>query len=152
MRARGIGLGLLLLLLAGAPAGAETRVGVRTGDHPGFGRIVFDWPAAPAYRVEEREGVAILRFPPGGVVDLAGARRLPRNLLGVREAEGGIELRLAPGARIRHFRNGPKVAVDILDPLPETAAAAPRPPALPAAERSPAAGAASAPPAAAAAG
>ncbi|WP_027284207.1 hypothetical protein [Rubritepida flocculans] len=158
MRARGIGLGLLLLLLlAGAPAGAETRVGVRTGDHPGFGRIVFDWAAAPAYRVEEREGVAILRFPPGAVVDLSGARRLPRNLLGVREAEGGIELRLAPGARLRHFRNGPKVAVDILDPTPETAAparaqaAAPAPaptrPAAPApAARPPAAAPAAAPP------
>jgi hypothetical protein len=148
MRARGIGLGLLLLLLLGwAPAGAETRVGVRTGDHPGFGRIVFDWAAAPAYRVEEREGVAILRFPSAGVVDLSGARRLPRNLLGVREAEGGIELRLAPGARIRHFRNGPKVAVDILDPTPEAAAAARAQAAAPA----PAPGPAAAPAATAAA-
>jgi hypothetical protein len=158
MRARGIGLGLLLLLLLGwAPAGAETRVGVRTGDHPGFGRIVFDWAAAPAYRVEEREGVAILRFPSGGVVDLSGARRLPRNLLGVREAEGGIELRLAPGARLRHFRNGPKVAVDILDPTPEAAAAAraqsaapaPAPASRPAAAPAVAATPAVAPPAAA---
>jgi hypothetical protein len=116
-----------LLMAAPAPAsaqGAETRVGVRTGDHAGHGRIVFDWPSAPAYRVEQREGAAILRFPADATVDLAGARRLPRNLLGVSAVEGGIELRLAPGAQIRHFRNGPKVAVDILDPTPESLAAA----------------------------
>lgn len=141
MRARHSAWALAALLLA-APASAETRVGVRTGDHPGHGRIVFDWPSAPTYRVEEREGTVLLRFPAGAAVDLGGARRLPRNLLAVREIEGAIELRVAPGARIRHFRNGPKVAVDILDPTPEaTAAARARPAAAAVASVAPATGA-----------
>jgi hypothetical protein len=121
-----------LLLALALPAAAQERVGVRTGDHPGHGRIVFDWTAAPAYTVETSEGRALLRFPGADRLDLAGARRLPRNVTAVNRVEGGVELMLRPGARVRHFRNGPKVAVDILDPTPD----APRP--VPAAEPAPA--------------
>lgn len=145
---------LFALWLAAFPASAQERVTVRTGDHPGFGRIVFDWTAAPAYQVETSEGRAVLRFRDADRIDLAGARRLPRNLAAVNRVEGGIELVLRPGARVRHFRNGPKVAVDILDPLPEAeraaAAGAPReaPPAAsrPAAAPPPTAPVASSPP------
>ena len=42
---RRVALALLLGLLA-LPALAQERVGMRTGDHPGHGRIVFDWNAA----------------------------------------------------------------------------------------------------------
>lgn len=113
MRRAAICLGFGLLA---ASAAAQERIGVRTGDHPGFGRIVFDWTAAPRYRVEQQGDRVLLRFPNNDAVDLAGARRLARNLLAVNRAEGAIELTLRPGARIRHFRNGPKVALDIMDP------------------------------------
>ncbi|MBS7789980.1 hypothetical protein KTR66_08240, partial [Roseococcus sp. SDR] len=102
---------------------------MRTGDHPGHGRIVFDWAAAPAYQVEQQGDRVILRFPSADAIDLAGARRLPRNILAVTKVAGGIELTLRPGSRIRHFRNGPKVALDALDPTETREAEAPRPPA-----------------------
>ncbi|MBB3899188.1 hypothetical protein [Roseococcus suduntuyensis] len=148
---------LLALLLAGfAPlAAAQERVGVRTGNHPGFGRIVFDWTAAPAYTVETTPGRVLLRFPNPDAVVLPGRGRLPRNITAANRVEGGIELLIAEGSRVRHFRNGPKVAVDVMDAAaPEAApppvaapAAAPRPAApRPAAPR-PAAPVATAPPA-----
>jgi hypothetical protein len=109
-------LAVLGLVLLASPAAAQDRVGVRTGDHPGHGRIVFDWMAAPVYQVEQQGDRVILRFPNADAIDLAGARRLPRNILAVAKVPGGVELTLRPGARIRHFRNGPKVALDALDP------------------------------------
>ncbi|UPY34911.1 hypothetical protein [Sediminicoccus sp. KRV36] len=126
---RGPALGLLLGLLA-LPALAQERVAVRTGDHAGHGRIVFDWAAPPSYQAEQQGDRVILRFPNPDTIDLAGARRLPRNLLAVTRVAGGVELTLRPGARMRHFRNGPKVAIDLLDP-PEAGA----PPARPAETR-----------------
>ena len=106
----------LWLCLSALPVAAQERVTIRTGDHPGHGRIVFDWAAPPAYQVEHQGERVILRFPNADAVDLAGARRLPRNVLAVGRVQGGIELTLRPGTRIRHFRNGPKVALDLLDP------------------------------------
>ena len=122
---------LLGLAPAWAPAWAseQPRVAVRGGDHPGFGRMVFDWPAAPAYRVEQDGDRHLVRFPRGALA-LDGLRRLPRNIRAVRAVEGGVELTLAPGARLRHFRNGPKVAFDALDAAagaPVPAATAPPP-------------------------
>lgn len=111
---------LAIVLMHGlfmASAAAQDRIGVRTGDHPGFGRIVFDWTTPPRYQVEQQGDRVLLRFPAAETIDLAGARRLPRNLLGVARNDGVVELRLRPGARIRHFRNGPKVALDVLDPV-----------------------------------
>ncbi|WPB82934.1 hypothetical protein [Sediminicoccus rosea] len=128
MRPAALALGLALLAL---PVAAQERVGVRTGDHPGHGRIVFDWAAAPAYQVEQQGDRVILRFPNADAIDLAGARRLPRNILAVAKVPGGVELTLRPGSRIRHFRNGPKVALDALDPSETREATAPRPPAEP---------------------
>ena len=113
---RGVALGLCFLLVV-AEAHAQPRVAVRTGDHPGLGRMVFDWPAPPAYQVEQVGDRVILRFPNAEAIELSGARRLPRNVLAVAAIPGGVELTLRPGARIRHFRNGPKVAIDVLDPV-----------------------------------
>lgn len=113
------------LALALAPAAlAEERIGVRVGDHPGYGRIVFDWPRAPAYRLEQAGETVTLQFPDGAAIDLPGVRRLPRNVLGVAATARGIEITLRPGARARHFRHGPKVVVDLVDPAAEQATGA----------------------------
>lgn len=105
---------LALLLMAGASGAQEVRVPVRVGDHPGLGRVVFDWPTAPAYTVEREGGRVRVRFPAANVA-VDSVRRLPRNVLALRGVEGGVELTIAEGARLRHFRNGPKVAFDVMD-------------------------------------
>jgi len=104
---------LLLLPLASA---AQEAVGVRVGNHPSYGRIVFDWPSPPSYQVEQRGDRVLLHFNADGPVDLSGARRPPRNVAGVAATGEGIEITLRPGTRLRHFRHGPKVVLDLLDP------------------------------------
>ncbi|WP_137124634.1 hypothetical protein [Roseomonas sp. HF4] len=126
-------LGILLLL--GLPARAEEeapRVPLRTGSHADHGRLVFDWPRRVGYGVVQEDGRILLRFEAPAALDLAAARRPPRNVLGVEEAEGAIAIRVAPGARLRHFRLGNRVVVDLLD-APADEAAAAVPPALEAA-------------------
>ena len=73
-------LSLLLLLLAAEPALAQLRIGVRVGDHAGYGRVVFDWPSETGYRVEEQDGRVVLRFARAAEFDLPASGRLARNL------------------------------------------------------------------------
>ncbi|MBP0464861.1 hypothetical protein J5Y09_13145, partial [Roseomonas sp. PWR1] len=116
---------LLLLLALAAPAGAEEapRVPLRAGSHADHGRIVFDWPSQVGYRVEEQDGRAVIRFAAPARLDLAAARRPPRNMLAVEQEEDAVVLRLAPGARLRHFRLGNRIVVDALDARAEGEAA-----------------------------
>ena len=109
---------LLLSLIALAPAarGQEApRVPLRIGSHPDFGRLVFDWPASVGYAVEEREDRLVIRFAAPGRVDIAAARRPPRNVLAVQQEDGAILVRIAPGARPRHFRLGNRIVLDVRD-------------------------------------
>ncbi|RYI88237.1 MAG: hypothetical protein EON47_21995, partial [Acetobacteraceae bacterium] len=126
------GAALLLWALAtvvpGPPARAQDRVAVRVGDHPGHGRIVLDWPAPPAFTQEEAGEAMVLRFRGGAVFDLSAARRPPRNVASLTAEADGIRIGLRPGARARVFRIGPKLVVDIQDPVAPAAAAAPTPP------------------------
>jgi hypothetical protein len=108
----------VLASLAAAPALAQERVAVRTADHPGLGRMVFDWSTPPAYQVEQDGERIRLRFPRAAALELPGPRRLPRNVLSIERQDDAIVLRVSPGARFRHFRNGAKVALDILDAVP----------------------------------
>ncbi|WP_439595309.1 hypothetical protein [Falsiroseomonas sp.] len=88
---------------------------MRAGDHPGFGRLVFDWPSSVAYRVEETEGRLVLSFGAPAAFDLSGLRRPTRNVLGVTTEPMRAEIQLAPNTRTRHFRIGTRVVVDVLD-------------------------------------
>jgi hypothetical protein len=123
------------LLLATAPvfahAGEAPRIPVRVGDHPGHGRIVFDWPAVVGYEIRDSDGVVRLSFAAAGVPDLSRIARPPRNVAAIAASDGGVEIRLQPGARLRHFRLGTRIVLDIADPAAAedggAAAAAARP-------------------------
>ncbi|MCQ4163055.1 hypothetical protein NON00_24470, partial [Roseomonas sp. GC11] len=118
---------------------APQRVTVRTGLHPGFSRLVFDWPQAPGYSlVQKGEAVELVFGAAGQLAFEAAAVRPPRNILAVEPMPGGLRLRLAPGSRARHFVLGNRVVVDLLDP--------PEPPTPPAAAGSASAASAAPPP------
>ena len=94
-------------------------VAVRTGRHQGFGRLVFDWPEATGYAIAREGAVLTVTFDRRARIDLRRLRRaLPRqvNAAAVREAAGGLEVMLmvAADARLRHFRRGDKVVLDII--------------------------------------
>jgi hypothetical protein len=117
--------GLLLLLGAGQAAAEAVppRIPVRAGDHAGHGRLVFDWPERTDYSVTVEGSTVRIAFAAPGVPDLAALGRTPRNVTAIAGSAGAVELRLADGAELRHFRLGTRIVLDIADPSPRAAAA-----------------------------
>lgn len=126
MRRAAIALLAALALATAAPAEEAPRVPLRVGSHADHGRLVFDFPAPVGYRVEEEAGRVLLRFAAPARLDLAAARRPPRNVLAIEEEEGAVGIRVVPGARLRHFRLGNRIVLDVRDPGPAAEQAAPR--------------------------
>ncbi|MCU0889483.1 MAG: hypothetical protein MUC64_16000 [Rubritepida sp.] len=142
-----------LFLLAGAPAEAQEAVAVRFGTHPTYSRVVFDWQNAADYTLS-REGDR-LRITFARTPEFQGAaqRRLPPMVSGFSAEGDSVVIALAPGARVRDFRLGGRIVLDVLPAGEPAQAAAPqqgRPQAEPR-QAAPAAAQASAPPAPAAA-
>jgi hypothetical protein len=103
------------------------KVVARHGDHGTFVRVAIDWPSTIGYRVN-RDGDRIeVAFTRPGAIDLKRARAdLPKDLLQIEAVDGEVAriyLTLAPGARLRDFRLGRTVVLDIMRPLQQTAAA-----------------------------
>jgi pilus assembly protein CpaC len=114
--------------LAPAPAAALDLVRVRVGDHPGHGRVVFDWPRPTRYQLSEEPGRVMVRFAEAGTFDMAAAQRPVRNLRGLAAEDATATIQPAPRTRIQHFRFGGRVVVDLHDAdAPRTTAAAPIP-------------------------
>ena len=142
----------LVELTPGAGSETETEQGdtllrVRAGKHPGFDRLVFDWPEAVGYRLESAEARATIRFDRPAKPDftrLARARLRYVRKPAVIDGGGPLTVRLAleSGSRVRHFRYGTFVVIDIFAPSgtqqasADTDAAAPFEPA-PKADRRP---------------
>ncbi len=117
---------------------------VRAGDHPGFGRMVFDWPRTVDYEIaQDGETLAVTFAAPARIDADALTPKLPKTVLAFsaepRESSLRVAMTTPPGARLRHFRNGPSIVVDVLADVAEPAtdkgmaqsakAPAPKPPA-----------------------
>ncbi len=94
-------------------------VRVRAGEHNGFSRLVFDWRRNVTYRISEQDGQVSIAFSHAARIDTKPARRdSPPQLKGisVRQDAAGtrVDLAVPKGVRVRHFRDGTKVVVDIL--------------------------------------
>lgn len=115
-RQKAVAMGLALgvsLLIAALPGRAEP-VAVRSGEHPGMGRLVFDWSLPTGYRVEQLGDRAMLHFDSPGEFRMPA--KLPRNVLALRGTADGVEVSLRSGAQIRPFRLGERIVLDVLDP------------------------------------
>ncbi len=116
----------LAALHAGAAAGAETMTRIRVGDHPGFGRVVFDLPGGAEYDIVTEGERLLVVFRNAGPVTPPPAP--PRNVRGIETAPEAATLLLAPGTQARPQRLGGRLVIDVFDPRPP-ARPAPRPPA-----------------------
>ena len=95
---------------------------IRTGNHPGFGRVVFDLPAGASWTLDRAGDRLTVRF--SGAAPVAGAQP-PRNVRTLTAAAGAAELSLAPGAQVRPMRLDNRLVLDLLDPIPPSASPAP---------------------------
>ena len=114
----------LLLLVMGPGAGwSQPVMPMRIGNHPGFGRIVFDASGRVEFDLVEQGSRILVVFRPAHSVGPAPG--LPRNVLAINEGEGAATLTVVPGAKARASRAGDRIVIDVLDPA-ATPAAKPR--------------------------
>ena len=118
------------------PPAASAQVpslGVRTGRHAEYDRIVFDWPGPVGFNVEQAPGTARIVFDrPARVDDAAVNRRLPQPLRGFASATTSsgltVTVPVPTGRSVNAFRAGTRVVVDVRrdgGAQPQTAASAP---------------------------
>ncbi|HEY4254341.1 MAG TPA: serine/threonine-protein kinase [Roseomonas sp.] len=105
---------------AAAAAGRCTpaQVTARSGSHPGFGRIVFQWRVAADYAASQDGTVLQLRFSGPGCLPPVDRLALPRNVLALQpEADGSaLRIELAPGTRAEYYRlSAGRIVIDIRD-------------------------------------
>lgn len=140
-----------------APADSGA-IRVRAGEHPGFSRLVFDWPQPVPYQITRDGTDALVTFSQAARLDIAAiAAALPRNLKSLESSTMTdrvvARLGLPAGTTLRDFISGNSVVIDIASggaatsaPAPAaTAAAAPAKTATPAPAPAAAAPATSAP-------
>jgi hypothetical protein len=101
-----------MALLAGTAAAETQAMVLRTGEHPGFGRIVLELPGDAHAGIEVSTGrVAIRLANPVGSLPA----RLPHNVRSLERTASGLSLSLAPGVRLRQTRLANRVVLDLLD-------------------------------------
>ncbi|EME67555.1 hypothetical protein H261_22903, partial [Paramagnetospirillum caucaseum] len=110
------------------PQGPATDLMVRGGEHTGFNRLVFDWPKPVGYSVDEAGATVSINFDRLANLNVTSLKAALPPDVGFLEAKGNgkgtsVILSLPQGMRVRHFTNGPRVAVDLVRP-----AGAPPPP------------------------
>lgn len=124
---------------APVPAGA-TKVGVRTGRHENYTRVVFDLPTSVAHTVQNQNGVVTMRFQDALDIDVSRLNGGNVRFVGGARSEvtGGetiVTMAVPASAEVRNFLSGPKVVVDVREQnaaaqpvtLPTTSAAASAP-------------------------
>lgn len=98
-----------------APSAARgATIGVRAGNHPGYGRLVFDVADGTQYSLSRDGDRVRLHFSNNPFIGTPAAP--PRNVLSVSGGDGEAELVVAAGTRVRPSRIGARVVVDVLDP------------------------------------
>ncbi len=102
------------------PANArQPLLGVRVGEHPSHTRLVFDWNRPVNYEAALTAGRLRLRFDKTAKIDLNALRRqLPSSTTNPKSITRGtgleFALNVAGAPRLRHFRSGTKVVVDLM--------------------------------------
>ncbi len=94
-------------------------VSVRYGEHENFSRLVFDWPKRVPYTATLDNGTLTLDFKALGALDLQALRNDPPTAIKIGDINLGtddvkIGFKITKPATLRHFRDGPRVVVDVL--------------------------------------
>jgi hypothetical protein len=100
------------LLFTASPAIAAD-IALRTGDHPGYGRLVFNLPAETEAHVAQSGDRVVVQFTPP--THPAAGPRGARNLRGLEILPDGAALTLAPRTRLRQARLGDRLLLDLMD-------------------------------------
>lgn len=119
-----------------AVAAAPPQARWRTGEHPGFSRLVLDLPKGAAATSSVADGRVEVSVPGGPPPPVPA--KLPRTVAAASLEGGRLVLRLAPGATARAVRLSDRLVVDIQDAAPPAKGAAAAAPPKPLAGAAPA--------------
>lgn len=112
-----------LLTLMTVTAQAQQVVNIRYADHPGFSRIVFDWEENVPYSAEINGSKLLITFQKKAIPSWGKLSNNPLKYLANPEyrivGESLIvSLRITGPARLKDFRDGTKVAFDLIESQP----------------------------------
>lgn len=102
-----------------ATASASGGLRVNVGRHPGFTRLVFDWPNKTDYTIARDGRSVALRFDASANIDVQALdKTLPKPAFGTPSASaaGGdlvVNLTIPELSYIRHFREDAKIVLDV---------------------------------------
>lgn len=120
-------------------SGDGPTIGVRTGVHKDYTRIVFDWPSTTTFALVRSVDKATLQFSNPGQVNLN--RLASGNIRNVKGAESSsqdgklsVTLNVDATSEVKTSTSGPKVIVDVYPAGTQAAASAPATPSAPAAQ------------------
>jgi hypothetical protein len=99
--------------IAATPDTPASRMAVRSGNHPGFGRVVIDTAGQTTYRIDQDGDHVLVRFT--GDVMLGAPTAPPRNVIAMTTDGPTVDLTLKHGARLHATRSDGHVILDILD-------------------------------------
>ncbi len=103
-------------------------IGVRSGEHADYTRLVFDWPNTVPYTFEQTDGAVVLHFKQAANLGLSRIQQDPPRFVGqiqfLVDADGAhVAIAIPKTASAKHFLSGPKVVVDIGAPTGDAAIA-----------------------------
>ncbi len=105
------------VLVSVTPASAQDSVNVRTGNHDGYSRLVFEWPSKPDYSVSKQDNRVLLRFNKAANATIGAASG---NVQKVETLSGPTEplqiaVTIPSGSKFRDFIVGNKMILDVYD-------------------------------------
>ncbi len=109
-------------------AASAENLSVRTGEHRGYSRLVFDWPAETTYEIkDESESSFTIAFNKAATINAA---QKARNIKGINVISSNplvLKVDVPGGAKSRSFAVRSRIVVDIYDPPPGAKAAEKKP-------------------------
>lgn len=103
---------------AGAPAIPAASFRLRTGEHKGYTRVVFDWPAGVRYNIQALPGAVALHFDrPADIDPSALLEKKPKHISGfsIRGNDQGtlVLLGVRDGGGVHHFALDNAIVFDV---------------------------------------
>ena len=116
------------------PARKLPTVRLRSGQHPDYTRLVFDWPRKVPYQFNQDGGIVTVTFARAARIDLKAVRSRPPRFVGATRTRVGddsvtVTFAVPPTSKVKHFLAGPKIVLDVGQPSgSKTVAKLPPPP------------------------
>ncbi len=96
-------------------------IGVRSGSHPDYTRIVFDWPTKVDYTLSQSGSVVTIKFSRAANLNLRRLTNDPPRLMGEIASRATTDasyvvMSVPATSEVRHFLSASKVVIDIREP------------------------------------